>query len=56
MPLNPENQYIYLAPDGQGLVVPGGDKIWSLPAAEMAKFEQGWVVSEFVFSENWQNW
>lgn len=56
IPLNPEHEYVYLSQDGQGLVVPGGGQFWSLPAAEMAKFEQGWVVSEFVCSENWQNW
>ena len=56
MALNPEDEYVYLAPNGQGVALPGGDKFWSMPPDEMAKFEQGWVISEFVCSEDWQNW
>jgi mannose-6-phosphate isomerase-like protein (cupin superfamily) len=52
----PEEQYVYLAADGRGLTTPGGESFWSLPPAEMANFEDGWLVSEFVCSEDWQNW
>lgn len=56
MPLNPESQYIHLAHDGTGQVVPGGKDFWSLPADEMAHFASGWLVTEFTFSENWESW
>lgn len=56
MPINPENQYVHLAPDGGGSVVPGGDAFWSMQPEEMARFERGWVVSEFVCDGDWKNW
>jgi mannose-6-phosphate isomerase-like protein (cupin superfamily) len=52
----PEDQYVYLGTDGQGHTTLGGVAFWSLPSAEMAKFEAGWLVSEFVCSEDWRNW
>jgi hypothetical protein len=36
--------------------MPGGEPFWSLPPAEMAKYEDSWLVSEFVCSEDWKNW
>jgi mannose-6-phosphate isomerase-like protein (cupin superfamily) len=48
MPLDPEN--------GQGTEVPGGPAFWQLPPEEMARFDQGWLVSEFVCNVDWGNW
>lgn len=56
MSINPEDHYVHLAPDGTGSVVSGGKAFWSLPPEVMAKFERGWVVSEFVCDEDWKNW
>ena len=56
MSFKPDDQYVYLATDGRGQTTPGGERFWSLPSAEMAKFEDGWLVSEFVCSEDWKNW
>lgn len=56
MSFKPEDQYVYLATDGQGRTTPGGESFWSLPPAELAKYEAGWLVSEFVCSEDWKNW
>ncbi len=56
IPLDPEGEYIHLARDGTGQVVPGGGAFWSLAADEMARFDDGWLVSEFTFSENWNCW
>ncbi len=56
MSINPEHQYVHLASDGSGSVVPGGDAFWSLQAEDMARFDRGWVVSEFVCDDDWKNW
>lgn len=56
MSFSPENQYVVLASDGRALSMPGGDAFWSLPPLELAKYEDGWLVSEFVCSEDWKNW
>lgn len=56
MSFKPEDQYVYLASDGRGHTVPGGEAFWSLPPADMAKLGDGWLVSEFVCSEDWRNW
>jgi mannose-6-phosphate isomerase-like protein (cupin superfamily) len=56
MSLNPENTYVHLASDGTSQTTPGGHEFWSLPAEAMAKFDEGWLVSEFVCREDWSNW
>jgi mannose-6-phosphate isomerase-like protein (cupin superfamily) len=56
MPLDLEHTYVHLAETGQGTEAPGGRAFWQLPPAEMARFDQGWLMSEFVCSEDWSNW
>lgn len=56
MPLDPEQTYLHLAENGQGTEVPGGPAFWQLPPEEIARFDQGWLVSEFVCNEDWGNW
>ncbi len=56
MSFKPEDLCVYLAADGRGQTTPGGEPFWSLPPAEMAKYEHGWLVSEFSCSEDWHNW
>ena len=56
MLFKPEDRYVYLASDGRGHTTPGGEAFWSLPPAGMAKYEDGWLVSEFVCSKDWQSW
>jgi hypothetical protein len=56
MPLNPENVYVHLASDGTSRSVAGGNEFWSMPPEAMADLEQGWLISEFVCSEDWSNW
>jgi hypothetical protein len=55
MQINPENTYVHLSEDGTSQTVPGGAEFWSLPAAKMAKFDHGWLISEFVCDEDWAN-
>ena len=56
MSFKPEDQYVYLASDGRGHTTPGGEAFWSLPPAEISKYEDGWLVSEFVCSKDWHSW
>ena len=56
MPMNPEEIYVHLAVDGTAQKVPGGAEFWSLPPDEMNKFGQGWLISEFICTEDWSNW
>jgi len=56
MPLDPEQTYVHLAESGYATEAPGGAEFWPLPATDMARFDQGWLVSEFVCSEDWNNW
>lgn len=56
MPLNPETTYVHLAADGSSQTTPGGVEFWSRPPGEMSVFDQGWLISEFVCTEDWPNW
>jgi mannose-6-phosphate isomerase-like protein (cupin superfamily) len=56
MTFTPEDLYVHLSADGLGRTLPGGEAFWSLPPAEMADYERGWLVSEFVCSRDWPNW
>jgi mannose-6-phosphate isomerase-like protein (cupin superfamily) len=56
MLVNPEETYVHLAADGSGITTPGGSAFWSMPASELAMFDDGWLISEFVCHEDWANW
>ena len=56
MPLNPEDTYVHLAVDGTAQKTPGGAEFWSLSPDEMCKFGQGWLISEFICTQDWPNW
>ena len=56
MTLNPEDTYVHLAVDGTAQTTTGGAEFWALPPDEMCKFAQGWLLSEFVCTEDWTNW
>ena len=56
MPLNPQSTYVHLAEDGAATEVPGGEAFWSMPTAEMERYGNGWLVSEFEFDADWPNW
>ena len=55
MSLNPQQTYVHLAHDGKAQEIPG-DSFWQLPEATMAQLGQGWMISEFAFTEDWPNW
>lgn len=56
MPLDPEDTYVHLGVDGTSQTTAGGADFWALPAGSMARFDQGWLISEFVCTDDWANW
>lgn len=56
MPLDPEVTYVHLATDGTSQVAPGGAGFWSMPTAAMARFDEGWLISEFTCDKDWASW
>ena len=55
MALNPRHTYVSLANDGTAEEIPG-DAFWQLPAADIEQHGQGWLISEFAFTEDWPTW
>lgn len=55
MPLNPEHTVVHLAEDGTGQAL-DSPTFWSLPPPVMDGYGSGWLVSEFVFTQDWANW
>jgi mannose-6-phosphate isomerase-like protein (cupin superfamily) len=56
MPLDPQHTYVHLAESGTATELPGGESFWGLPEAEMERYGNGWLVSEFEFAADWPNW
>lgn len=56
MSLSPEHHYVHLAPDGTAESLPGGAAFWSLPPEALGRYDSGWLITEFVCSEDWANW
>lgn len=55
MPLHPQATYVHLAEDGTANELPG-DAFWQLPASELQAYGQGWLISEYAFTEDWPTW
>jgi mannose-6-phosphate isomerase-like protein (cupin superfamily) len=55
MSLNPQQTYIHLADDGSSQPY-SADTFWQLPQPERDKAGDGWLVSEFVCSQDWPSW
>lgn len=56
MSFDPEDIYVLLTADGASQTTPGGAAFWSLPPEAAARFDEGWLISEFVCTEDWANW
>jgi len=56
MSIDPSSTYVCLHVSGQAEPVPGGDAFWSRPEAELARYGQGWLISEFECASDWPNW
>jgi len=56
MPIDPSQTYVFLAPDGSAVDVPGGEAFWSGPETELDRFGRSWLISEFECSSDWASW
>jgi mannose-6-phosphate isomerase-like protein (cupin superfamily) len=56
MPLDPQQTYVSLSDDGAMTRLPGGEEFWKLPEGEMAQAGTGWLVSEYLFEQDWLTW
>ena len=56
MLLDLDKTYVHRSGDGLSSAVPGGEQFWSLPAAELEKYGQGWLVSQFECQTDWPTW
>ncbi len=55
MSMNPQDTYVHLSEDGTARTLAGAD-FWQLSTSAMEKVDQGWLISEFAFTEDWPNW
>lgn len=53
---NPSEVYFLLNEAGAINEIEGGEKFWSLPEEELNRIADGWMISEFEFDSDWQNW
>ena len=55
MVIQPQHTYVHLAENGAARTFSAAD-FWQLPEGESAQHGQGWLVSEYVFVEDWPTW
>jgi mannose-6-phosphate isomerase-like protein (cupin superfamily) len=53
---NLTENYLHLGAEGKIERVAGGDKFWSMPPAELEKFGENWLITEFHFDADWKTW
>lgn len=56
MAIDPASTYVLLNHVGAATQMPGGEAFWSKSPAELDAMGHGWLVSEYVFSNDWPNW
>ncbi|MBV8667283.1 MAG: hypothetical protein JO269_12445 [Burkholderiaceae bacterium] len=56
MMLSSTQTYVHFADDGVATTLPGGAGFKSLSEAELARYGQGWLISEHKFTVDWANW
>lgn len=56
MSLNPQETYVSLDAAGAATPIPGGDRFWQMAPADLAQLGGEWLVSEYVFENDWPNW
>lgn len=54
--IDPAVTYVHLADDGRASRLEGGAAFWSKPEAELERYGEGWLVTEYVFDADWPNW
>jgi len=53
---DPSQTYVHLTASGAAERLPGGERFWSQPQAELDRVAHGWLITEFEFSSDWPNW
>jgi hypothetical protein len=53
--MDPLQTYVHLAGDGTARALPGAT-FWQLPEDELARYGDGWLITEFRFDEDWPTW
>lgn len=56
MHFDPSQTYVQLTPEGRAQLIPGGERFWSRPAAELDGIGVDWLVAEFECPADWSNW
>ena len=56
MSFDPAETYVHLTAAGSAQPIPGGERFWSLPEAELDRFDGGWLITEFECASDWTNW
>ncbi|QNA87892.1 cupin domain-containing protein [Massilia sp. Dwa41.01b] len=55
MPLDLRETYVHLSEDGSARAL-DGNGFWQLPEPESARYDKGWLITEFAFTEDWPTW
>jgi len=55
MVLHPQHTYVHLAEDGAARTF-SADAFWQLPEGGSDQHGQGWLISEYEFTEDWPTW
>jgi len=56
MSLDPQQTYFLLGAGGLVTQLPGGEGFWQLPESALAESGAGWLVSEYLFEQDWPSW
>jgi len=56
MSIDPRQTYVLLGLDGTAVQLPGGAGFWQLSESELIDSGTGWLVSEYVFEQDWPTW
>ncbi len=55
-PIDTVAEYILLGANGATAVVDGGERFWSQSPGQLDRFGRGWLVSEYLYTEDWPHW
>ena len=56
MSLDLQQTYLLLGAGGALAQLPGGEQFWQLAESELAQTGAGWLVSEYLFEQDWPSW
>ena len=56
MSLDPQKTYVLLGVDGAAAQLSGGEEFWRLSESALTQAGTGWLVSEYLFEQDWPSW